>query len=153
MTVLLGIDLGDRRIGVATGDTASGAVRPLLTLRRGTAEQDAEALGRICTERQAERVVVGLPLNLDGSDSEQTASTRDWVSRVAPTLGRPVTLRDERHTSAEAEARMGRAPRGRSGGAPSSAARKAWRARIDREAAAAIVQRELDAIAAGEARA
>ena len=153
MTVLLGIDLGDRRIGVAAGDTATGAVKPLLTLRRGTPEQDAEAIGRICAERRAERLVVGLPLNLDGSDSEQTARTRHWVSHVAPTLGLPVTLRDERHTSAEAETRMGRAPRGRSGGAPSAAARKAWRARIDREAAAGIVQRELDALDAAEARA
>jgi putative Holliday junction resolvase len=150
VTVLLGIDLGDRRIGVAAGDTATGAVKPLLTLRRGSPEQDAEAIARICAERRAERVVVGLPLNLDGSDSLQTARTREWVSRVTPTLGLPVTLRDERNTSTEAEARMGRAPRGRSGAAPSTAARKAWRARIDREAAAGIVQRELDALDAAE---
>ena len=150
MTVLLGIDLGDRRIGVATGDTATGAVRPLLTLRRGTPQQDAAAIGRICAERRAERVVVGLPLKLDGSDSEQTARTRDWVGQVAPVLDLPVTLRDERHTSAQAETRMGRVPRGRSGGAPSAAARTAWRARIDREAAAGIVQRELDALTRGE---
>ena len=152
MTVLLGIDLGDRRIGVATGDTATGAVKPLLTLRRGTPEQDATAIGRICTERRAELVVVGLPFSLDGSESEQTTRTRDWVASVEPLLGLPMTLRDERLSSAQAEARMGRAPRGRSGGAPSKAARDAWRARIDREAAATIVQRELDALVGPEVR-
>ena len=145
MTVLLGIDLGDRRIGVATADTATGAVRPLLTLRRSTPEQDAAAIGRICRERRAEAVIVGLPLHQAGQESEQTRRTRAWVEAVAPALGLPVTLRDERLTSQQAEIRMGLAPRGRSGGAPSSRARDAWRARIDREAAADILQRELDA--------
>ena len=146
MTVLLGIDLGDRRIGVATGDTATGSVRPLLTLRRGTSSEDAAAIGRICAEQRVEAVVVGLPLNMDGSESTQSERTRSWVSEVAPRLQLPVTLRDERRTSEEAEARLGQAPRGRSGGPPSAHARTSWRARVDREAAAGIVQRELDAL-------
>lgn len=145
MSVLLGIDLGDRRIGIASGDTDSGAVKPLLTLRRGTPAQDAEAIGRICIERGASAVIVGLPLHMDGNESEQSERTRAWVAAVEPSLEFPLTLRDERLTSQSAEARMGRAPRGRSGGPPSSAARNAWRARIDREAAAAIVQSEIDA--------
>jgi len=153
VTVLLGIDLGERRIGVAIGDTATGAVRPLLTLRRGTPAQDARAIGRICAEQRSEAVVVGLPLNLDGSDSEQTARTRAWAAQLEPGLGLPIVLRDERLTSADAETRMGRPPRGRAGGPPSARARDTWRARIDREAAAAILQRELDARAAnGTAR-
>ena len=150
MTVLLGIDLGERRIGVASGDTASGMVTPLLTLRRGTPQQDARAIGRICSERRADEVVVGLPLSLDGGDSEQTARTRAWVAAVEPVVGLPIALRDERFTSVDAESRLGRTPRGRSGGPPSRAAREAWRARIDREAAAAILQRELDARARNE---
>ena len=145
MTVLLGIDLGERRIGVASADTDSGAVKPLLTLRRGSPQQDAQAIARICHERGAQTLVVGLPLSLDGSESEQTISTREWVATVEPLLDLPVTLRDERLTSVDAQARMGRTPRGRAGGPPSRAARDAWRARIDREAAAAILQRELDA--------
>ncbi len=150
MTVLLGIDLGDRRIGVASGDTTTGSVRPLLTLRRGTPAQDAEAIGRICEERRANALVVGLPLHIDGSESEQSKRTRAWVATVAPALGLPVSLRDERLTSATAEASMGPPPRGRAGGPPSATARRAWRARVDREAAAAIVQSELDARAATE---
>ncbi len=145
MTVLLGIDLGDRRIGVATADTETGSVKPLLTMRRGTPSQDADTLGRISQERHADELVVGLPLHRDGRESEQSERTRAWVAQVSPLLGLPVTFRDERLTSETAEARMGRAARGRSGGAPSAKARTAWRARIDREAAADILQRELDA--------
>ncbi len=148
MSVLLGIDLGDRRIGVAAADTVRGGPRPLLTLRRGTPSQDAGALEHIRLERDAEAIVVGLPLNMDGSESEQSARTRAWVEAVAPLLGAPISFRDERLSSEAAESRMGRARRGRSGGAPSAAARNAWRARIDREAAADILQREFDARAA-----
>lgn len=150
MTVILGIDLGDRRIGIADGDTSSGAVHPLLTMRRGTPQQDAESIARICAERRATSIVVGLPLNLDGSDSEQTARTRAWVKGIEPLIDLPIGFRDERRTSALAESRMGRTPRGRAGGPPSARARSAWRARIDREAAAEIVQRELDARAVVE---
>lgn len=145
MSRLIGIDLGDKRIGVATGDTASGIVRPLTTLGRRSAREDAAAIARICSEHQADAVVVGLPLNMDGSDGEQSARTRDWVEAVEIGVDVPMILGDERLTSEAAEARMGRMPRGRSGAPPSPSARRAWRARIDREAAAAIVQREIDA--------
>ncbi len=150
MSVLLGIDLGDRRIGVAAANTIRGGPRPLLTLRRGTPSQDAEALNRICVERDVEAIVVGLPLHMDGGESVQSRSTRAWVDAVAPLVDAPITFRDERLSSEVAQARMGRARRGRSGGAPSAAARNAWRARIDREAAADILQREFDARAATE---
>ena len=148
VSVLLGIDLGDRRIGIATGDTTTGAVKPLLTLRRSSPARDAEAIARICEERQADTIVVGLPLHLDGRESEQSRRTRAWVEAVEAHMTIPLRLRDERLTSRSAESRMGPPPRGRSGGPPSAAARNAWRARIDREAAAAIVQSEIDAHAA-----
>lgn len=145
MSVLLGIDLGERRIGIAAGDSTSGAITPLLTLRRGTPEADATAIARICQERNAAEIVVGLPLHMDGRESEQSQRTRQWMASVAPLVRTPMTLRDERRTSQKAESRMGRAPRGRSGGPPSASTLRAWRARIDREAAAGIVQAELDA--------
>ena len=145
MTVLLGVDLGDRRIGIAVGDSTSGSVRPVATLMRGTADQDAAAIGRLCTERGAEALVVGLPLHADGSESEQSRQTREWAAAVQPRIGLPLGFRDERLTSQAAEARLGRAPRGRAGGPPSATARRARRARLDREAAALIVQAELDA--------
>ena len=145
MSILLGIDLGERRIGVAVGDTQSGAVTPLLTLRRAsTPEADAAVIARIGAERDASAIVVGLPLHMDGSESEQARRTRGWAAAVEATLDVPLLLQDERLSSEVARRRLGTPPRGRSGGPPSERARRAWRARIDREAAAAIVQAALD---------
>jgi putative holliday junction resolvase len=143
-TSLLGIDLGEARIGLAVGHLPSGRVTPLATLRRGSLERDATTIARICDEQGVSAVVVGLPLGLDGSEGAQATLTRDWASRLGDLLGLPLRLRDERLTSEAALARMGRPPRGRAGGPPSRRSREAWRARIDREAAAAIVQAEMD---------
>jgi putative Holliday junction resolvase len=142
---LLGLDVGERRIGVALGDTATGEVRPLATLRRFESDADAVALRRLADEQGATEVVVGLPLRADGSEGTQAAITRAWAADVQPMLRLPVSWRDERHTSQNAEARLGSARRGRSGGPPSAAVMRAYRARVDREAAASIVQAELDA--------
>jgi putative Holliday junction resolvase len=143
--MILGIDLGERRIGVATGDRATGRVAPLVTLRRGTPERDARSLRRLIDERHITDVVVGLPLHIDGREGEQARRTREWATLVEASLGRPITFRDERLSSVAAEERIGAPARGSSGGPPSPAARAAWRARVDREAAAEIVQAELDA--------
>lgn len=147
VSAILGIDLGERRIGIATGDRRTGQVTTLTTLRRGTPERDAAAIGRLCDEHAIAAIVIGLPLHLDGSEGEQALQTRAWANSIGPLLARPLSFRDERLTSEAAERRMGRPPRGRSGGPPSPAARRAWRARVDREAAAEIVQAELDASA------
>ena len=136
MTILLGIDLGDRRIGIAIGDSASGSVAPLATLRRGSPEEDATTIGRIGAEHAADGLVLGLPLHADGSESEQARRTREWAAAVKPIIGLPLRFRDERLTSQVAESRLGRAPRGRSGGPPSATQRRARRARVDQEAAA-----------------
>lgn len=149
MSRLLGVDLGTRRVGLAVADTATGEVRPLATLRRAlTVERDAERLLRFIEELRIHEVIVGLPLNMDGSEGEQASQTRAWGGAIAVLVPVPVGWRDERLTSEIAEARTGLLRRGRSGGAPSPAARNAHRARIDREAAANILQAELDARAA-----
>jgi putative Holliday junction resolvase len=70
---------------------------------------------------------------------------RRWAADLGVRLGLPITMRDERLSSFEAERRLGRMPRGRSGGPPSRTQRNAHRSRIDREAAAVILQDELDA--------
>ncbi len=145
MTRLLGIDLGERRIGLAVADTDTGVVRPLSTIRRGDAERDAATLGRVAAEQRVDELVIGLPFNMDGSEGTQAAVTREWAALVVVALRLPVAWRDERLTSEAAERRVGAARRGRSGGPPSSASRNAQRSRVDREAAAAIVQAELDA--------
>jgi putative Holliday junction resolvase len=150
MTTLLGVDVGQRRIGVAVGDPVSGRVRALSTIRRSDPEHDAATLRRLADEQNATELVVGLPLSLDGSEGPQVVATRRWADEVEPFLRLPVSWRDERHTSVNAEARIGGVGRGRSGGPPSPAARSAYRARVDREAAVAILQAELDARAAGQ---
>ena len=138
------MDVGDRRVGLAVADTESGTVRPLATIRRTEPGRDARTLARICDEQRIDELVIGLPLNMDGSEGSQATATRAWAAAVADELDRPVSWRDERLTSESAERRVA-APRGRAGGPPSAAARNARRARIDREAAAQIVQAELDA--------
>lgn len=145
MSLLLGIDLGARRIGLAIADTESGAVRPLVTIRRAEPERDGRTLGRLIVEQRIDELVIGLPLNMDGSEGAQAADTRAWALAVADPLGLPVCWRDERLTSERAEQRLGGARRGRSGGPPSAASRNTYRARIDRLAAAEIAQAELDA--------
>jgi putative Holliday junction resolvase len=145
LSVLLAVDVGDRRIGVAVGDERTGVARPLITFSRGTATDDATRLATLACEHGASQLVVGLPLNADGTEGPQAFRTRDWAAAVARTLDLEIAWRDERYTSLGAEARLGRLRRGRSGGPPSSDARRAHRDRVDREAAALILQAELDA--------
>jgi putative Holliday junction resolvase len=142
---LLGIDLGDRRIGLAAGATESGVARGLTTLPRATDEADLARLRAIVEEQHIQGVVLGLPRNTDGTEGPQAGATRAWAAAVVAQLGLPFVFRDERYTSQDAEAALGRAPRGRSGGPPSAAARERRRRSVDREAARLILQAELDA--------
>jgi len=148
LTRLLGIDLGDRRIGLAIAE--DGPARPLATIRRGaTASDDTAAIDALVRAHAIEELVVGLPLDMAGGEGPQAAATRAWAAAVAPALGLPMALRDERLSSHVAETRVGPMPRGRSGGPPTAAQRERHRARVDREAAAVILQDELDARVAG----
>jgi putative holliday junction resolvase len=145
VTRLLGIDLGERRIGLALAET-DGQARPLQTIRRGRRPSaDIAALARVIADQAIDELVVGLPLEASGVEGRQSGLTRDWAEAVVPALGRPVSYRDERLTSHLAEQRLGPMPRGRSGGPPTAHQRDAYRARVDREAAAIILQDELDA--------
>ncbi|HEY5488024.1 MAG TPA: Holliday junction resolvase RuvX [Candidatus Limnocylindrales bacterium] len=143
---VLGIDLGERRIGVALGDLEFGTAAPLVTLSRArTIQADARVLARLASEQRAQALVVGLPLDKDGTEGPQAKLTREWATAVASATGMPLRFRDERLSSVRAEERIGSPPRGRSGGPPSASQRDAHRARIDREAAALILQDDLDA--------
>jgi putative Holliday junction resolvase len=153
MKRMLGLDLGDRRIGLALADLGSGEprARPYATIRRRRdVAGDIESLGRVVKERGIVELVVGLPLEaVSGDEGPQAQATRAWAEAVAKALDLPLCLRDERLTSRRAEERIGPARRGRAGGPPTSAQRDAHRARVDREAAALILQDELDSRAAG----
>jgi putative Holliday junction resolvase len=150
---LLGIDLGEKRIGVAVGDVDTASANPLLTLMRGkTIDHDAVAISRLAAEQRAGGLVVGLPLDMDGGEGAQATKTREWADAIAVATGLPLRYRDERLTSERAERRIGGTARGRSGGPPTPSQRDAHRARIDREAAALILQDEFDARAAEDAQ-
>jgi len=146
MTRLLGIDLGERRIGVAFADDEGTFARPLSTLRRAASvDLDAANLSTLIAAHQIDELVVGLPLEESGAEGPQSTITRTWAGAVAERIGVLVTFRDERLTSHVAEERLGPMKRGRSGGPPTKTQRDAHRARVDREAAAIILQDELDA--------
>jgi putative Holliday junction resolvase len=146
VTRLLGLDLGQRRIGLAIADGDGGMARPLLTVRRGgSPSADAAILREIALANDVAELVVGLPLEASGVEGPQALLTRAWVAQVGPRLGLQIGFRDERLTSHVAESRLGPMKRGRSGGPPTPAQREAYRARVDREAAAIILQDELDA--------
>jgi putative holliday junction resolvase len=150
VTRLLGIDLGARRIGVALAEGEDHPALPLTTIRRAAnLTADARAIGRIASEHTVDEIVIGLPLEATGTEGTQARMTRQWAATIAPTVGLPITFRDERLTSHLAEQRLGPMKRGRSGGPPTPAQREEYRARVDREAAAIILQDELDARAAG----
>lgn len=145
---ILGIDLGQRRIGLAIADREGLSARPLMTISRARSldpSDDAATLARIVAEQRIVELVVGLPLEARGNEGTMAEAAAAWAKAVAEALGLHVTLRDERLSSHLAESRLGPMPRGRSGGPPSKTQRDRYRERVDREAAAIILQDELDA--------
>jgi putative Holliday junction resolvase len=137
MTRLLGIDLGERRVGLAVADEDGSAARPHSTLRRGRdIDADAAALAAVVDALGIDGLVVGLPLEASGEEGPMATQTRAWGDAIRERLDLPVSFRDE--------ARLGPMTRGRSGGPPSKTQRDAYRARVDRGAAAIILQDELD---------
>ncbi len=144
MTRLLGLDVGDRRVGMAVGDDALGSVRSLAILRRRTPPEDAERLAHIAAEQRVDELVVGLPLDMDGGEGEQARLTRAWASEMGTRTGLPVTWRDERLTTETAEAAQPRLRRDRATGRPTRSAIVSRRGRVDREAAVLILRAELD---------
>jgi len=146
VTRVLGVDLGSKRVGLAVADAGIGIARPLVTVNRGgSMDEDVATLERICHEHDVAEIVVGLPVEASGTEGEMADGARAWATVLGERLAIPVTLRDERLSSFEAERRLGRMPRGRSGGPPSRTQRNAFKARVDREAASVILQDELDA--------
>jgi putative Holliday junction resolvase len=147
---LLGVDLGTRRVGLALAGEDDLRARPLATVpRRPTPDEDAAQLRRIVAANAIDEIVVGLPLDMDGGEGAMAAEARRWASAVAERLGITVCLRDERLSSHVAEQRVGPPGRGRAGGPPGPVRRAARRARLDREAAAVILEDELAGRRAG----
>lgn len=115
--VLLGIDHGIKRIGVALCDGARIITRPLLVIERTTREAEFALLQGLIKKHQAVGIVVGLPLDVReataGSFTPESRTVQRWVSRLKAVVSIPVILWDERFSSFEAESRaevMGRDP-------------------------------------------
>ncbi len=100
------LDVGQVRIGIAISDELGLTVRRLGTVRRRGGAYDVEAVARLLAPWDPGQVVVGLPLNMDGSEGPRAAQMRAFAERLAAHLGRPVVLWDERLTTVEADARL-----------------------------------------------
>lgn len=101
---VLGVDYGERRIGLAISDPTSTIASPLPTLvRRRGKRPPVEALARIAEENDARALVVGLPLTPEGEESEWTRETRAFAERLAERTALPLEFIDERFTSVQAE--------------------------------------------------
>ncbi len=138
---LLGLDLGAKTIGLAISDSAYRVASPLETLRRSKFTQDAEALARLCAERKVGGLIVGLPMNMDGSEGPRCDSTRQFVANLFEIAGLdlPVAFWDERLSSAAVERFLIE---------QADMSRKRRAKVIDKMAAAYILQGALDALRA-----
>src|ERR1700736_6440492 len=104
--VILAFDFGHRRIGVACGDTISRTAAPLDTVPVGSGGPRWEVIDALLREWQPALIVIGLPYNVDGSDSAMTLDARGFATEVARRYPLQVALVDERYSSREAEARL-----------------------------------------------
>lgn len=137
---VVGLDLGERRIGVAISDATRTLARPVGVLVRPRADADAlclvaDEIRRLTAEEDGvESIVVGLPRRLDGTANEMTHRVQAFAQQLSAASGLPVALQDERLSSREAESRLALRERD-------------WRARkrkLDAAAAAIILQDYLD---------
>lgn len=132
---VLALDLGSKRIGVAVSDRSGTIAGPLTVLQRsGDKGRDHRAIRALVEEEEAEAVVVGLPLSLDGTIGRAAQAALDEVDALASVVGVPVATCDERFTTVSAERPM------REMGMNAKQRRKV----VDKMAAAVILQAWLD---------
>lgn len=134
----LGLDVGNRRIGVAVSDEMGLTAQPVLTLVRGNRREDLRALARLMRKQGCSQIVVGNPLYMSGDLSPQAAKAQAFAQELREEMGVPVHLWDERLSTTEAHRHLDLAGRKQS----------TRRAVIDQVAAVLILQAFLDARAA-----
>jgi len=101
---VLGIDLGSKRIGIATSDRSGTIATPYTVLLRcGSMGGDHRNIAKMVVEEEAVAVIVGLPLNMDGSEGKAAQAARVEAARMATVVGVPVHVHDERLTTVEAD--------------------------------------------------
>ncbi len=103
---VLGFDYGTQRIGVAVGQSITGTASPLSALKANDGVPNWDHVAALIKEWQPQQLVVGLPLNMDDSESELSARARKFANRLNGRFGLPVELWDERLSSFEARGEM-----------------------------------------------
>jgi putative holliday junction resolvase len=104
---VLALDYGSARCGCALSDPTGTIVTPIETVLSPSTRRGLEQIEELCREREVEQVVVGLPLSLRGTDTEQTRQTRAFASQLSERLELPVELHDERFTTRMAQRERG----------------------------------------------
>jgi putative Holliday junction resolvase len=103
---IIAIDFGKRRIGLAIAESAGSVAYPLATISRVSFEKDLDQLRSWISSRATSQLVVGLPLNMDGSEGSSAQAARTFGAQLATHLQLPVDYTDERLTSFEARERL-----------------------------------------------
>jgi len=134
---LIGLDLGTKTIGVATSDPDRRLATTVETIARRQFTRDAERILALATERRAVGIVLGLPLNMDGSEGPRAQATRAFARNLAQRTALPVALWDERLSTAAVERAL----------IDADASRAKRRKVIDQHAAVFILQGALDRLA------
>jgi putative Holliday junction resolvase len=134
---LIGLDLGTKTIGVAASDPDRRLANGVETVRRKTFSVDCARLIALAHERRAVGMVLGLPINMNGSEGPRAQSTRAFARNLAKLCGLPIGLWDERLSTAAAERGL----------LAADASRRKRAAVIDQHAAAYILQGALDRLA------
>jgi len=106
---IAGIDFGTVRIGIALANTEVGIAGPYATYNRRSLPVDLEYFRKLAREERIDRFVVGLPVHLDGAESQKSREARAFGQQLEEITGVPVVYFDERFTSVEAEAELNRA--------------------------------------------
>jgi putative Holliday junction resolvase len=104
--IILAFDFGYRRVGVACGDTVSRTAQPLTAVTAGPGGPRWDAIAALLREWQPSLLVVGLPYNVDDSDSDMTRAARGFAADLGGRCGLQVALVDERYSSLDAGARL-----------------------------------------------
>ncbi|NKF50052.1 Holliday junction resolvase RuvX [Shewanella sp. WXL01] len=103
---VLGFDFGTKSIGIAIGQGVTTTARPLLSIKATDGIPNWDKIGELIKEWQPDLVVVGLPLNMDGTEQEMTQRARKFANRINGRFGIKVATQDERLTTADAKARL-----------------------------------------------
>lgn len=103
MSALVGLDLGDKTIGVAVSDRMLTVATPLETIRRKKFGVDAEKLLKIVTDREIGGILLGLPRNMDGTEGPRCQSTRAFARNLSRLTDLPIGFWDERLSTVAAE--------------------------------------------------